>query len=344
MFRESNRSIQRGFRYGLCTIIEYFLGIKEKNIDVVFSSSTPPTQGMLSAKVAKKLSKRYGKRVPFVFNLQDIFPDSLVSSGMTQKGSLIWRIGRIIENYTYHHADKIIVISEGFKRNIMAKGVPEEKIVIISNWIDLDTVKPIKREKNSLFDEYDIDRSKFVVVYAGNLGEAQGAEVILEAAKALISECNIQFVIFGGGARYQKIKDRVEKERISNVFITGLQPQERVSEVYSMGDVALITCKSGTGSAGLPSKTWSIMACNVPIIASFDTNSDLADVIRDSGAGCCVKPGDAKSLENAIRKAFMNHRYGDANIPDVRSYAMRTASKEICVQKYINTIKSVMQN
>ena len=338
MFREGKNPIQRTIRYLACSIREYQLCTRVSNIELVYSSSTPPTQGMLSALVAKKLSKRYGRKVPFVFNLQDIFPDSLVNAGMTNKGSLIWKIGRKIENYTYSHADKIIVISEGFKRNIMAKGVPEEKIEVISNWVDLDSVVPVAREENSLFDEFGIDRSKFVVVYAGNLGDAQGADVILEAAKNLFNEESIQFVIFGGGARYEEIRNRVNAEGIQNVFITGLQPQERVSEVYSMGDVALITCKPGTGNAGMPSKTWSIMACNTPIIASFDLESDLADVILESGAGCCVKPGDSGALADAILKAYIAWKQGEENTADIRGYALRTASKEVCVQQYINTL------
>ncbi len=340
MFPETGNPIQRAIRYLACTIREYQLGINEKDIDIVYSSSTPPTQGLLSAKVAQRLSKRYGRKVPFVFNLQDIFPDSLVNVGMTKKGSVIWKIGRKIEDYTYSNAEKIIVISEGFKRNIMAKGVPEDKIVVVSNWVDLNAVMPVDRQSNTLFEELGIDRSKFIVVYAGNMGEAQGADVIIQAAKELITEASIQFVIFGGGARYKEIKERVEDEHISNIYITGLQPQERVSEVYSMGNVALITCKPGTGNAGMPSKTWSIMACNTPIVASFDKESDLADVMHESGAGCCVEPGDAHALAAALAKAFGDWKQGREKKADIRGYAIRTASKEVCVQKYIDTLLS----
>lgn len=339
MFGETSNPISRMIRYMLCNVAEYKKGIRANNIDLVHSGSTPPTQGLLSGLVAQKLSKKYGRKVPFVYNLQDIFPDSLVNAGMAKKGGLLWKIGRRIEDATYNKADKIIVISEGFKRNIMAKGVPEEKIVIISNWVDLDAVKPVEREVNTLFDEFDIDRTKFIVMYAGNLGEAQGADVIIEAAKDLISNSDIQFVIFGGGARYQEIK--AEAEKISNIFITGLQPQERVSEVYSMGNVALITCKTGTGNAGMPSKTWSIMACNTPIIASFDTESDLADIVRDSGAGCCVEPGNPEALSDAIKASYEDWKQGKRNTADIRGYAIKTASKEVCVQKYVDTLQSV---
>lgn len=91
---------------------------------------------------------------PIVYNLQDIFPDSLVGTGLAKKGGLLWKIGRVIEDFTYKHADKIIVISEDFKKNIMAKGVPEDKIVVVYNWVDQNAVVNVPREKNKLFDKY----------------------------------------------------------------------------------------------------------------------------------------------------------------------------------------------
>lgn len=332
MIEEKRNPLQRALRYFCCNVVEYFKGIKETDTDVVYSSSTPPTQGLLSSIVAHKLSKKAREKIPFVYNLQDIFPDSMVNANMTRKGSMIWKIGRKMENYIYKNADEIIVISEGFKTNIMAKGVPEEKITVISNWIDLDAVTPIKREDNTLFEEFDIDRDKYIIVYAGNVGAMQGTEVILEAAKILHGEQDIHFVIFGGGSNYEEIK--AEGSKLSNVSIFPLQPQERVSEVYSMGDVALITCKPGTGKAGLPSKTWSIMACNTPIIASFDTDSDLAYIINNSNAGRCIEAGNAEKLADAIVE--MKNK-GNIHV-DMRAYALDHASKDSCVKKYVDVI------
>lgn len=293
---------------------------------------------MLSALVAKKLSKKYKRKVPFIYNLQDIFPDSLVSTGLAKKGSVLWKIGRKIEDYTYQNADEIIVISEGFKSNIIAKGVPEEKIEVISNWIDLDSVYPVSRKENKLLSEFPIDPTKFLVVYAGNFGASQGADIILKAAEKLRNKQDIQFVIFGGGAYFEDAK-RIA-ETMDNVFIHELLPADRISEVYSLGDVALITCKPGTGNAGMPSKTWSIMACNTPVIASFDTGSDLADVIRDSGSGKCVEPGDVQKLVNAIKERYQLWKSGLKETVNLRLYVEENASKEKCVGRYMEVITS----
>lgn len=168
--QEGKNPIVRAFRYFWCNIRSYQIAMRAKNVDIVFSNSTPPTQGMLSAMASKKLSKKYKKKVSFIYNLQDIFPDSLVNTGMTKKGGFLWKVGRKIENYTYKNADRIIVISEGFKRNIMDKGVPGDKIEVISNWIDLESVHPVSRDENKLVKEFGINPNKFLVVYAGNFG------------------------------------------------------------------------------------------------------------------------------------------------------------------------------
>ena len=337
--QEGKNPIIRAFRYFWCNLRTYQIALKATNIDMVFSNSTPPTQGMLSAMTAKKLSRKYKKKVPFIYNLQDIFPDSLVNTGMTSEGSLLWKIGRKIENYTYKNADKIIVISEGFKRNIMKKGVKADKIEVISNWIDLDYVHPVSRNENKLIKEFSINPDKFLVVYAGNFGAAQGADIVLKAAEKLKDVSDIQFVIFGGGAYFEDAKR--EARELDNVFIHELMPPDRISEVYSLGDVALITCKSGTGNAGMPSKTWSIMACNTPIIASFDTDSDLADVIRNYGAGECIEPGAVDDLAKEIRKYYLEWKNGEQKLLNLRECVRLNASKEICVERYINVLSSM---
>lgn len=336
MFREGKNPIIRAIRYFLCAFIQYYKGCKERNIDVVYSSSTPPIQGMLSALVAKNLSAKEKKKIPFVYSLQDVFPDSLVNSKLAKEGSLFWKLGRYIENYTYRNSDKIIVISNAMKKNLLGKGVPEDKIEVVSNWIDIDAVKPVSNEENTVYQSLNLSEKDFKVLYAGNFGEAQGAEIIIDVAGRLKSYSNIKFIIFGGGANFEKVKQKAVN--MNNVIVNGLLPVEFVPQVYSLGDVALITCKKGTGGAGMPSKTWSIMACNTPIIASFDKESELAAVLKLSGAGECVEPENVDELELAVLKQykmFINDQNTSLNL---RSYVEKYANKVACTQKYIDIL------
>lgn len=339
MWKEGRNPVCRAIRYILTNLIQGIKGCMAKDIDIVKGGSTPPIQGLLCGAVASIQSIKRKKKVPFIYILQDVFPDSLVTTGLTTKGSLLWKIGRVIENIIYKKADKIITISNSMKQNILDKGVDHNKVVVISNWINTDEVVPIDKKSNSLFEEFGIDREKFIVCYAGNLGNAQGTKVILEAAKILSSEKNIQFVIFGNGNDYNSIKDEIEKDELSNIRLYPVLSQDRVSEVYSLGDVNLITCKKGVGGSGLPSKLWSIMACNGRIIASFDRNSELADIIRKAGAGECVEPENPVKLSEMIMNEYNNRHLG---VNNSRQYVIINASKEVCTKKYIDVIESLL--
>lgn len=330
IFKEGSNPVGRAIRYLLLNFAFFCKGICTQT-DVMFVDSTPPTQGVLAAAI-KKIRK-----IPYVYNLQDIFPDSMVTAGFTTKGSLIWKIGRVVENITYRNAKHIITISDSMRSNALEKGVAAEKISVVSNWIDIKKITPVDKMRNTLYEEYNISREKFTVLYAGNFGAAQGAEIILDVARILSSDHEIQFVVFGGGAYYQDFKAKAVG--LDNLIVNDLLPIERVSEVYSLGDIALITCKKGVGSNGMPSKTWSILACNTPIIASFDTVSDLACVIEKAKAGVIVEPEDTDALVKAILDEKENMRKETDKEQTLRKYVEANADKQTCVKKYVDCVK-----
>ena len=143
MSREGRNPILRAIRYSLCWLRQR-KAAKTRDYDLLLIGSTPPIQGLLGS-IAKKRGK------PFVYMCQDIFPDSLVGSGLAKNGGLLWKIGSSIANRIYKCADKIIVISQDLKNNLITKGVPEEKIEVVYNWVDENAVQPIAKEDNPLF-------------------------------------------------------------------------------------------------------------------------------------------------------------------------------------------------
>ncbi len=343
MIKEGTNFLQRTLKFTLCTIAEYFKGIKAKDIDAVYASSTPPTQGMLCAKVAKKLGKKNKKKVPFVYNLQDIFPDSLVNAGMTKKGSLIWKIGRKIEDYTYKNADRIIVISEGFKKNIMAKGVPEEKIVVVPNWADTDGIYPVERKDNVLFDRYGLDRDKFYISYSGNVGYTQNMDLLLDTAKEIKDGLNnVRFVIIGEGVAKADVERRIKEENIDNVILLPFQPYEEIAYVFSLGDVGLIISKSGVGNNSVPSKTWGYMAAGKPILASFDRESELISLIDNVGCGASAQADSKDDLIRAIRQMVTEYDLSERGKRG-EMYLQTKLNKENCTKQYVDTINAVLE-
>lgn len=333
MYREGKNAILRALRYFLISAVQFWKGIGTKDIDLIYVASTPPTQGALAALVKKF------KRVPFVYNLQDIFPDSLAGTGLAKEGGFLWIIGRVIENFTYRTADKIIVISEDFKKNIMAKGVPEEKIVVVYNWVDQNAVVDIPRERNVLFDRYGLDRSKFYITYNGNIGLTQNMDMLLEVAKALEANEDIQFVLVGNGAYLENVKEMIAERNIQNVTLLPFQPYEEISHVFSLGDVSLVISKPGVGANSVPSKTWSIMSASRPVLASFDEN-ELKSIVENNNCGIFTKAGDNVAFTDAILKLYNDRELCREMGKNGRKFVMANLTKEVGTQKYVDVIKS----
>jgi glycosyltransferase involved in cell wall biosynthesis len=343
MFPEGKNPLQRAIRYILVNLVQYKKGSQAEGIDLIYAGSTPPTQGLLCAKVKRKLVKRYGHNVPFVFNLQDIFPDSLVNAKMTHKGSLIWKMGRKIEDYAYRNADIIITISEDFKENILAKGVPESKIKVIPNWVNTENVYAVNRDDNILFHKYHLDPSLFYICYSGNIGHSQNLELLLSVAKRIREELpSVHFVLIGEGAAKEETKQKIESEKIDNITMLPFQDYSLIPHVFSLGDAGLIISKPGVGGSSVPSKTWSIMAAERPIIASFDINSELAKLITISETGIVADAGDEAALIEAIRLLVNDFNKRLKMGSNGVKYLKEHANKEMSVRQYLSAMNEVL--
>lgn len=350
MFGEGKNPIQRALRYILCAIKHFNRGVFAKDArscNVMLISSTPPIQGAMAAMV-KKCRRDH---IPFIYVLQDIFPDSLVGTGLTHKGSLLWKIGRRIENFTYNNADKIIVISQDFKRNIMAKGVPEEKIEVIYNWVDQNAVVDVPREQNKLFAKYNLDPSKFYITYSGNIGLTQNMDMLLAVMEELkTEEPDVQLVLIGEGAYKAQVEKIVAEKNLSNVAMLPFQPYEDIGHVFSLGDAGLVISKPGVGENSVPSKTWSIMSASRPVLANFDEN-ELKEIVNGTSVssttgkpcGIFTKAGDKEAFKEAILTLYNNSELCKEYGRNGRQFVMDNLTKEVGTQKYVNVIKSVVK-
>ena len=334
LYGEGKNPMLRALRYflGEFILLHYCMW---KKYDVAFVDSTPPIQGLKMPLI------KWLKRKPTIYNVQDIFPDSLVGTGLTHEGSLIWKIGRMVEKITYRYADKIIVISEDFKKNIMAKGVPGDKIEVIYNWVDQNKVVDVPREENKLFDVYGLERSKFYITYNGNIGLTQNMDMLLDVAKELQEEYeDIHFVLVGNGAYLDEVKRKVADQQLENVHLLPFQPYEDISHVFSLGDASLVISKPGVGANSVPSKTWSIMSASRPVLANFDEN-ELKTIIENNHCGIFTKAGDKDAFKESILTLY-NHRelckeYGHNG----RKFVMDNLTREVGTQKYVDVIKEV---
>lgn len=334
MPKESTNPLLRAFRYLLGGIFHIVKSIKIES-DVIAINSTPPTNGLI-ASIVKKI-----KRIPVVYILQDVFPDSMVTSKMTKEGSLIWKIGRKLENFTYKNVDQIIVISDDFKKNLMNKGVPESKIHIVRNWVDENEIVPIPRKDNLLLKSLGLDMNKFYVVYAGNLGNAQNIDVILNSAKETGFIEDIEYIIFGGGVLEEHYKQMASDMELKNIKFYPLQPYNMVSHVYSLGDVSIVSCKEGFGTSAMPSKTWSIMSTGTAVVANFDEGTELQSIIEENKVGIFTKAGQVDQFKDAIIKLYDDKELAKEMGYRGRQYILDNLSRKSQIEKYTNILNLV---
>lgn len=335
LYGEGKNPLLRALRYllGELALLHKCMWMK---YDVAFIDSTPPIQGLKNPLI------KWIKRKPVVYNAQDIFPDSLVGTGLTKEGSLIWKIGRIIEKITYKYADKIIVISEDFKKNLLAKGVPAEKIEVVYNWVDEEAVVDIQRAENKLFDKYGLDRGKFYVTYNGNIGLTQNIDMLVEVAKALETNTDIQFVLVGEGADKKRLEGIIAECHLENITLLPFQPYEDISHVFSFGDVSLIISKPGVGANSVPSKTWSIMSASRPILANFDEN-EVKSIINDNECGIFTVAGDKVAFTDAILKLYQDRALCEKMGKNGREFILKNLTRANGAGKYVEIIKSVVK-
>lgn len=334
MYGEGKNPVLRALRYCFCELAYLHHLIWDK-YDVAFIDSTPPIQGL------KLPIVRLFRKSPVVYNAQDLFPDTLSGTGLAKKGGLLWKIGSWVARVTFNNTDKIIAISEDIKRTLVdEKGIPADKVVVVYNWVDSDAVVPIKKEENPLFEESGLSRDKFHVVYAGNLGNAQNINIVVDAATRLRDNEDVEFVVFGSGGLENDIRARIEVEGLTNLRLLPLQPVERVKYVYSLGDVCLVSCKEGLGGSAMPSKTWSILSCGRPVLANFD-EGELQMILTKNELGVFTKAGDLEGFVEAISQLAADPEKCAEMGARGRQFILDNLTKDAGTRKYAEVLRSV---
>jgi colanic acid biosynthesis glycosyl transferase WcaI len=270
--------------------------------DAVLAMSPPLTLGLTGWLVAR------AKRVPFVFNIQDVFPDVAVELGMLRNPRVI-AAASWLERFTYRRADAVTVLSEDLADNVRAKVVGRRgrrargpydpaKVRVIPNFVDTAWIQPAELE-NSYRREYGLE-GKRVVMYAGNVGFSQSLDLVIDAASALSHEDDVVFVINGGGAARADLERRAAG--MTNVRFVDMQPKGRLPEVLAAGDIHVVPLKRGLARSSVPSKLYSILAAGRPVVASVDRGTEVARTLDDAGAGLAVEPDDAEAFTKALAR------------------------------------------
>lgn len=271
--------------------------------DIVFAMSPPMTLGVAGWVAAKR------RGVPFVFNIQDVFPDVAIETGTISSPRVI-KAAKKLESYVYDKADVVTVLSEEMNRNVMGK--TDTATEIIPNFVDVEVFTPTPLE-NSYREEFDLV-GKRVVMYCGNVGFSQSIELLAEAAREMRDLDDVVFVVNGGGSSIEEVRRRAEG--LDNFKIIPYQPVDRVPEVLASADVHVIPLRKGLAWSSVPSKLYKILAVKRPVIASVDEGTEVGNVVVEAKAGRAVPPDVVEPLTSALRELLespsLRHEMGES--------------------------------
>lgn len=244
----------------------------------------PPATAALPALVLRTL-----RGVPFVYDVQDLWPDTLTATGMVDGSAALGLVGRAM-SAIYRSAQHVVVLSEGFRRRLIERGVPSEKVSVIHNWTYEDEIAPSSATKAS---------ELFTVVFAGTMGVAQSLETVLDAADLLRERREVRFVLVGGGIQVDQLQERAARLSLDNVTFLPRRPSSEIGEVLASADALLVHLKDDPlFEITVPSKTQAYLRAGRPVL--MGVRGDAADLVERAGAGMTFTPDDPQALADAI--------------------------------------------
>lgn len=261
--------------------------------DVAYIYHPPPTTYFPACVI------RLLRRIPLVYDIQDIWPDSLAASGMFQSKFGLWLVD-LYCRLLYRAASKIVVLSPGFKEKLRKKGVPGDKIEVIYNWCDDSNVYPVEKD-SALADKLGL-AGRFNIMFAGNMGKVQALDAVLDAANIVQTKySHVQFVFIGGGVEVGNLERKAKELRLNNVLFLERRPVSEIGAILSLADVLLIHLKDDPlFRITIPGKTQTYLSVGKPILIGVGGNA--TDLVMKAKAGLACEPENPQSIAEAVGK------------------------------------------
>jgi colanic acid biosynthesis glycosyl transferase WcaI len=295
----------------------------KKKYDVTFSINPPFHLGLLPL----MFSKLTGSKV--ISHIQDLQVDAAKDLGMI-KNERFLNIMFGMEAFILKNSAVVSTISDGMQRKIEKKDINRAKIWQFPNWVDEQAIRPLSKAQ-SLRSEFGFTDADKVVLYSGNLGEKQGLDVIIDAAKTFQNQPNVHFVISGTGGGKEKLVRLAQDAGLTNVQFHPLQPYEKLSALLAMADVHLVLQKKSASDLVLPSKLTGILASGGCAIVTALPGTTLHDVINKYKMGILAEPESAIALVQAIQSGLGEG--AQLLRENARKYAVEHLGKEQILRK-----------
>ena len=260
---------------------------------VVYAWHPPLTVGVVAAVLASI------RRAPFVYDVQDVWPDSALMSGMLREGA-ITSVLRKVERLVYRRAAHLLVVTESAKQNLVAKGAAPDRISVIPHWVDESAFATPDADARSWAGRFLEKDGRFVVTFAGNIGLLQRLDTILHAAKR-VTDTRIAFRIVGDGADRPRLERLAKELGLGNVRFLGARPSGDMSAVFAESDALVVPFGAGPLSElVIPTKTLAYLAAGRPIVMAM--SGPATRMVDEAGAGVAVPPDDPEGLAAAVEE------------------------------------------
>lgn len=333
----NRRFSKRSFVGRVIGLLSYFFlaawaAFRERRPDVIIVETDPPLLGALGV----ALKSWHGSRL--VYYLQDLYPEVGLATGKLRPGLLTWLLHQLTQT-GLRGANRIVVLGQDMRQQVLARGVPAHKIDIVPNWADTELISPVVGP-NPFRDQW-VAPGRLVVMYSGNHGLSQGLERVLQAARELAS-LPVQFLFVGEGAAKAGLVAQAQAWGLENVTFLPYQPKEKLAFSLGAADVHLITLLPGLAGYIVPSKLYGILAAGVPFLAAVDPASEVARVARESGCGVLIEPDSAKALVEGIRWCLDHPEELRAMGRRGRELAESTYNRAASVQAFERVLRQVL--
>jgi colanic acid biosynthesis glycosyl transferase WcaI len=277
------------------------------------------------------------KRVPFVFEVRDLLPRSIVDVGAMKEHSPAIQILERLEAMLYRRASHIVPVTESFVDHIAARGASREKISVVTNGVDLDLFKPTSRD--SARAALGLERG-FLATYVGTHGMAHGLGLVLNVAKRVADE-GIRFLLVGEGAEKAELKARAASEGITNVTFMDQQPRDRVAQIYAASDLCLVLLRDlPLFRTVIPSKMFEFMGAGRPILTTVDGES--RGILERAGAGVFSPPENEEALVHALRELVSSPGRLASMGASGRRYVEQNYSRPALAARYVEILEGLV--
>jgi colanic acid biosynthesis glycosyl transferase WcaI len=316
---------QRILNYGTFSIFAFLGALQAGNPDVILSYSPPLPLG-ITAWLLRSL-----RGVPWILRVEDLYPDAAIAAGVLRNPQAIEFFLKL-ERFIYQRAVHISVISESFRENLRAKGVPDNKLSVESVWADPEIFSQLPKENR--FRERHSLQGYSVVLYAGNLGYTSALEDVLEAAWFLKEHEYIRFMVVGEGVKKDDLQALAEEKQLKHVVFLPYQSRELYPEMMLAANISLVTLNPASSPYSLPSKLFGIMASARPVVAVAPQESEIARLILAAECGAVVPPGKPSQLAHTIRNLCENiDRQSKMGLNGL-SYLETHYARSACIDQY----------